>query len=153
MLYSRPQLALLLLLGASLLLGLAVREWRAGFPGAAARLEAFDRDESRAAPPPVPLTAPPRPSRPPPAAAPGAVTSPDPPARDPAAVDPRPLDLNAATAEELARLPGVGTGLARRIVEERERRGRFDGPEGLRAVLGMGPRKLAALRDRVTVAP
>ena len=137
MLYSRPQLALLLVLGASLLLGLAVREWRAGFPEAAARLEAFDRDEPRAAPGPVPLIAPPRPSRPPPASL----------------TDSRPLDLNAATAEQLARLPGVGPGLARRIVEERQRRGRFDGPEGLRSVLGMGPRKLAALRDLVTAAP
>jgi DNA uptake protein ComE-like DNA-binding protein len=44
-------------------------------------------------------------------------------------------------------------GLARRIVDERQRRGRFDGPQGLRAVLGMGPRKLAALRDLVTAAP
>jgi competence protein ComEA len=67
--------------------------------------------------------------------------------------DPRPLDLNEASAEQLARLPGVGPGLARRIVEERQRRGRFEGPEGLRSVLGLGPRKLAALRDLVTAAP
>ncbi len=67
--------------------------------------------------------------------------------------DPRPLDLNEATAEQLARLPGVGPGLARRIVEERQRRGRFEGAEGLRSVLGLGPRKLAALRELVTAAP
>jgi hypothetical protein len=47
----------------------------------------------------------------------------------------------------------VGPGLARRIVEERQRRGRFEGPEGLRSVLGLGPRKLAALRDLVTATP
>jgi competence protein ComEA len=68
-------------------------------------------------------------------------------------IDPRPLDLNAATAEQLARLPGVGPWLARRIVEERQRRGRFESAEGLRSVLGVGPRKLAALRDLVTAAP
>src|SRR5262245_9518324 len=154
MLYSRPQLALLLLAGVALLGGLVVREWRAGFPEAAARVEAFDRDESSAALGPVPLALP-RPSRPPPPprmpATPG--TRADTPARSESAADPRPRDLNTATAEQLARLPGVGPGLARRIVEERQRRGRFEGPEGLRSVLGLGPRKLAALRDLVTATP
>jgi hypothetical protein len=156
MLYSRPQLSLLLLIAAALLAGLAVREWRAGFPGAAARLEAFDQEGAIAGPGAVPLAAPPRPSRPPPAAArPPATGTPraeraEP---EPAPADPRPLDLNLATVEQLARLPGVGPGLAHRIVEERERRGRFAGPDGLRAVLGMGPRKLAALRDLVSAAP
>jgi competence protein ComEA len=74
--------------------------------------------------------------------------------RSPAApppADPRPLDLNRATVAELARLPGVGPGLAQRIFDERERRGRFDSPEALRHVVGVGPKKLAALRDLVTV--
>jgi competence protein ComEA len=70
----------------------------------------------------------------------------------PAEPDPRPLDLNAASMEQIARLPGVGPGLARRIVEERDRRGRFESPEALRGVLGLGPKKLAALRDLITVA-
>jgi competence ComEA-like helix-hairpin-helix protein len=154
MLYSRPQLSLLLLLGVSLLGGFVVREWRAGFPDAAARLEAFDRDEPGAGPGPVPLAAPPRPSRPPPAPRPAIKDSPlDAGARVEAVADPRPLDLNAATAEQLSRLPGVGPGLARRIVEERQRRGRFESAEGLRSVLGVGPRKLEALRDLVTAAP
>ena len=62
-----------------------------------------------------------------------------------------PLDVNHADAAALARLPGVGSGLAQRIVEERERRGRFDSPEALRYVLGMGPKKLAAIRPFITV--
>jgi competence protein ComEA len=154
MLYSRPQLALLLLVAVALLGGLVVREWRAGFPEAAARVEAFDRDETPTGPGPVPFASP-RPSRPPPSP----VTRPVPGSRPgsiaqvESVTDPRPLDLNTATAEQFARLPGVGPGLARRIVEERQRRGRFDGPEGLRSVLGVGPRKLAALRDLVTAAP
>jgi DNA uptake protein ComE-like DNA-binding protein len=45
----------------------------------------------------------------------------------------------------------VSPTLARRIVEERERRGRFDSPEALRYVLGMGPKKLAAIRPFITV--
>ena len=66
--------------------------------------------------------------------------------------DPRPLDINRASLDELARLPGVGPGLARRIVDERERRGRFESPDALRYVLGMGPKKLAAIRELITVS-
>lgn len=160
MLYSRPQLSLLMLVGAALLAGLAVREWRAGFPDAAARLETFDREELRRPHGPTPITGGgrlmrPSPARPVPAAPVAAERGgSDPGASEQAApVDPRPLDLNEATVEQLARLPGVGPGLARRIVEERQRRGRFEGPEGLRSVLGVGPRKLAALRELVTAAP
>ncbi len=65
--------------------------------------------------------------------------------------DPRPLDLNHASAGEISRLPGVGPSLARRIVEERDRRGRFESADSLRGILGMGPKKLAALREHVTV--
>jgi len=64
----------------------------------------------------------------------------------------KPLDVNRAAAAELAALPGVGSGLAQRIVEERERRGRFESPEALRYVLGMGPKKLAAIRRFITVS-
>ncbi len=84
-----------------------------------------------------PGPSPPNPSAPPPA------PSPPPPTE--------PLDVNHADAAALARLPGVGSGLAQRIVEERERRGRFDSPEALRYVLGMGPKKLAAIRPFITV--
>jgi competence protein ComEA len=60
------------------------------------------------------------------------------------------VDLNRASADELARLPGVGPALARRIVDERERRGGFDSPEALRGILGLGPKKLAAIRPLIT---
>lgn len=139
--YSRSQLRLLLALAAILLVGLAVGEWRAGFPDAAERLERFDREEEPLLPSPLP---PPTPGAPRPRPA-------SPPASGPAAATPaaRPVDLNRASADELARLPGVGPGLARRIVQERERRGRFDSPETLREVLGLGPKKLAAIRHLV----
>ena len=143
MLYSLPQLRLLILLALALLVGLGVREWRAGFPDAASRLERFDRDES-----PIPLLgeAPPVPARP----APARVAPPPAAAPEPAPI--KPVDVNRAAVAELAALPGVGPGLAQRIVEERERRGRFDSPEALRYVLGMGPKKLAAIRRFVTVS-
>lgn len=155
--YSRSQLKLLLLLAGIFLVGLGVREWRADFPTAAERLERFDHEDP---PPPIPpaprsRTAPrwaatrveaatparaPQPPRARPATAPA-----------PAAPDPRPLDINHASVDEIARLPGVGPSLARRIVEERERLGRFDSTDGLRGILGLGPKKLAALREHVTV--
>jgi len=142
-LYSLPQLRLLILLALALLVGLGVREWRAGFPDAASRLERFDRDE-----PPIPLLGetPPVPARP----APARVAPPPAAAPEPAPI--KPVDVNRAAVAELAALPGVGPGLAQRIVEERERRGRFDSPEALRYVLGMGPKKLAAIRRFVTVS-
>lgn len=155
--YSRSQLKLLLLLAAIFLVGLGVREWRADFPAVAERLERFDHEDP---PPPIPpaprsRAAPrwaaarvveatpervPQPSRARPAAAPV-----------PAPPDPRPLDINHASVDEIARLPGVGPSLARRIVEERERLGRFETTDGLRGILGLGPKKLAALREHVTV--
>ena len=157
MTYSRPQLKLLLVLAAVCLAGLGVREWRAGFPDVAERLERFDREDP---PPPIPpgprARAAPR----------WAATRPDPPepasavqsprtrgtATPPVPVaQPRPLDLNHATTDEISRLPGVGPSLARRIVEERDRRGRFESSDSLRGILGMGPKKLAALREHVTV--
>ena len=141
-----PQLRLLIVLALTLLVGLGVREWRAGFPDAAVRLERFDRDEPAASP----LVGEP------PSAADRSTRSR---ARDPAHAGRarsgrrlKPLDVNRAAAAELAALPGVGPGLAQRIVEERERRGRFESPEALRYVLGMGPKKLAAIRRFITVS-
>lgn len=49
-----------------------------------------------------------------------------------------PLDLNAATAEELETLPGVGAILAERIVSYREAVGRFQTLEELQQVNGIG---------------
>jgi competence protein ComEA len=150
--YPGPQLRLLILLALTLLLGLGVREWRAGFPDAAERLERFDRED----PTPFPLEPAPVPAAPPPPAArragPGGATPAPPAASTPPPSSPaEPLDVNQADAAALARLPGVGAGLAQRIVEERERRGRFDSPEALRYVLGMGPKKLAAIRPFIAV--
>ena len=157
MVYTVPQLRVLILLALTLLVGLGVREWRAGFPDAAARFERFDRDEPPlvpdAGPAPGPTVTPPSPT--PPRAGPGPAPStplPGPPGAPTPAPRAEPLDVNRADAAELARLPGVGAGLAQRIVEERERRGRFESPEALRYVLGMGPKKLAAIRRFITVS-
>jgi competence ComEA-like helix-hairpin-helix protein len=55
------------------------------------------------------------------------------------------VDVDRAGADELARLPRVGPKLARRIAEERDARGPFGGPEGLRRVPGIGPALLASI--------
>jgi competence protein ComEA len=55
------------------------------------------------------------------------------------------VDADRATAAELARLPRVGLGLAKRIVADREARGPFGGPAGLDRVSGIGAGLLATL--------
>jgi competence ComEA-like helix-hairpin-helix protein len=55
------------------------------------------------------------------------------------------IDVDRASAQDLQRLPGVGSGLARRIVEERSRAGPFGDTAGLRRVPGIGPSKLARM--------
>src|SRR5688500_13892734 len=51
--------------------------------------------------------------------------------------DTPPLSINEASREELERLPGIGPGLAARIVEHRERHGRFRRAEHLLLVRGI----------------
>jgi len=55
------------------------------------------------------------------------------------------IDVDRASAAELARLPRVGLALAKRIVADREARGPFGSPAGLDRVSGVGPGLLAAL--------
>ena len=62
-----------------------------------------------------------------------------------------PLNLNTATQEELAQLPGIGEELARRIVEYREAHGAFESMEELMEVSGIGEGKFAGLEGRITV--
>jgi competence ComEA-like helix-hairpin-helix protein len=47
------------------------------------------------------------------------------------------IDINAATVEELQRLPGIGPVLASRIVEHRRRHGLFKRPQDIVIVRGM----------------
>ena len=62
-----------------------------------------------------------------------------------------PLDINRADLADLDRLPGIGPVLARRILERRRDRGKFQAVEDLLAVPGIGPRLFARLRTRVRV--
>jgi competence protein ComEA len=61
------------------------------------------------------------------------------------------LDLNRATAEDLAALPGVGPVRAHAIIETRTARGGFASVDDLDDVPGIGPVTMARLRGLVTV--
>jgi competence protein ComEA len=61
------------------------------------------------------------------------------------------ININEASREELERLPGVGPALAARIVEHRERYGRFRRAEHLLLVRGISERRFLQLRPFVTV--
>lgn len=55
------------------------------------------------------------------------------------------IDVNSADLRTLARLPGIGSELARRIIEERSTNGSFLNLTDLQRVRGIGPRKAAML--------
>jgi competence protein ComEA len=63
------------------------------------------------------------------------------------------VDVNRATADELATLPGIGPALARRIVEWRGANGRFSSVDDLEKVPGIGPATVERLRPRVRATP
>ncbi|GAB86456.1 putative DNA-binding protein [Gordonia rubripertincta NBRC 101908] len=73
-----------------------------------------------------------------------------PPPAPPAAAGGR-VNLNTATETELDALPGVGPVTAKAILDWRERNGRFTSVDQLAEVDGIGPARLAKLRDLVTV--
>jgi competence protein ComEA len=62
------------------------------------------------------------------------------------------INLNTATASELDSLTGVGPSTAKAIIAYRTKKGLFSKVEDLLNVSGIGPAKLAALRDQVTVS-
>jgi len=63
-----------------------------------------------------------------------------------------PLDLNTATAAQLAQLPGIGTATAKAIVQFRQKSGAFERVNDLLAIRGISARKLEQIRPYVTVS-
>ena len=62
-----------------------------------------------------------------------------------------PINLNTATLDQLETLPGIGPALGQRIIDHREQHGPFQSVEDLLDVSGIGDKRLADLRDQVTV--
>ncbi len=66
----------------------------------------------------------------------------------------RPVDLDRATVEDLAAVPGIGPGLAAEVVRDREEHGPFRTPDALRRVRGIGPARMERARPWVrTTSP
>jgi competence protein ComEA len=63
----------------------------------------------------------------------------------------QPLNLNTATLEQLDTLSGIGPTTAQKIVEFREERGGFGSVEELGEIPGIGDKRLATLREEVTL--
>ena len=61
------------------------------------------------------------------------------------------ININTASVAELDKLPGIGKGLAERVIEHRERFGPFRRPEHLIIVRGISDRRFRSLRDMITV--
>lgn len=137
--YSRHQLLVLVGLIALFGTGLAVDRWRRAHPEVVERIEQFDREEVRevsATDATAPRALPSRPST----------------LRADAGFSGTPaVDLNRATADELKRLPGIGPGLAARIIEARDVKP-FASIADLRRVRGLGTATLERLRPLVTVS-
>ncbi|MBC8030079.1 MAG: helix-hairpin-helix domain-containing protein [Pyrinomonadaceae bacterium] len=60
------------------------------------------------------------------------------------------ININAATAPELEKLPGVGKVIAERIIEHRAKYGAFRRAEHLMMVRGISDQKFHQIRDLIT---
>ncbi len=63
------------------------------------------------------------------------------------------VDINSAGVSELAKLPGIGEQLAKRIVAYREENGPFEKAEELMNVRGIGEKSFLKLQRHITVGP
>lgn len=61
------------------------------------------------------------------------------------------ININTATLDELETLPGIGPALGQRILDYREQHGPFRSVDDLLNVSGIGEKRLADLRPKVTV--
>lgn len=61
------------------------------------------------------------------------------------------VNINTATFEELIKINGIGETLAKRIIEKREKDGRFSSIESLLDVKGIGQSNYEQIKDYLTV--
>lgn len=70
----------------------------------------------------------------------------------PASADGKKVNINQASAEQLAFLPRVGAKAAQRVVDYRKTKGSFARPEDLMEVKGFGEKKFEQLRPYLAVS-
>lgn len=66
-------------------------------------------------------------------------------------ISPGKLNINMASAKELAMLPGIGYGYAEQIVEYRDNNGPFLTIQDLMNVKGIGKKRFESISDYITV--
>jgi len=62
-----------------------------------------------------------------------------------------PINLNTATSDELQQVPGIGPVTAGKILQMRKAYGPFKSVDDLRAIRGIGPKRLEKMRKYLTV--
>src|SRR5882762_6786084 len=63
----------------------------------------------------------------------------------------KPVALNTATSGELQQVPGIGPATAEKILQMRKSYGSFKSVDDLRAVRGIGPKRIEKMRKYLTV--
>ena len=63
-----------------------------------------------------------------------------------------PVNLNTATMDQLATIPGIGVKTAERIIEYRQKNGGFKKIEDLMNVSGVGEKSFLKMKPLITVA-
>jgi len=63
----------------------------------------------------------------------------------------QPVNINAATSEELQLVPGIGPSTAEKILQMRKSYGPFKSVDDLLAIRGLGPKRLDKMRKYLTV--
>ena len=61
------------------------------------------------------------------------------------------ININTADAEQLETLKGIGASLAQRIIDYREQNGAFKNIDEIKNVRGIGDKKFASIKDKITV--
>lgn len=63
----------------------------------------------------------------------------------------KPVNINLANADELQQVPGIGPATAAKIIQMRKSYGAFKSVDDLRAIRGIGPKRLEKMRPYLTV--
>ena len=61
------------------------------------------------------------------------------------------ININTADAETLTKLKGIGPALAQRIIDYREQTGAFKSIDEIKNVHGIGDKKFADIKDKITI--